>query len=213
MTDPKLQVVSTPENPTENPTGNPTENPTAYDPYAPENLRLDPSELEAISVERPITTVPVRMPGKQTYFRTRSGPEWRGNFAIIDLKDDREQYVVTAQLVPELSTEIVHKTLQLAITRAGNLFLLPLRLPGPDGRDMEWWRSMREHAKRAEERWIRVMANRENGAYDRLEGAKNLSEPEWPEGIDFWGIIRIAFRDYLIKDLNHPVIKKLRGLV
>ena len=28
----------------------------------------------------------------------------------------------------------------------------------------------------------------------------------------FWRLIEIAFKDYLVKDLNHPVVKRLRGL-
>jgi hypothetical protein len=41
--------------------------------------------------------------------------------------------------------------------------------------------------------------------------ADNLSEPEWPE-LKFWDLIKIAFKDYLITDLNHQVVKRLRGL-
>jgi hypothetical protein len=38
-----------------------------------------------------------------------------------------------------------------------------------------------------------------------------MSEPEWPD-VSFQEIIRLAFRDRLITSLNHPVIKRLRGL-
>ena len=191
-----------------------TQNPETnnLDPYAPENLRLDQSYTETVGVKKGLTTVPVRKPGKQVFFRVRPGPEWREMFPIIDLKDDREEYLVVKDLIPELATEVVHKQLCLAITRQGTLFFLPLRLPGPDGRDMEWWRSLREHAKRAETRWIRVIPNMELGAYEYLEASATLSEPEWPEGFDYWALIKIAFKDYLIANLDHPVIKRLRGL-
>jgi hypothetical protein len=202
MVDPKLQDVANPENST-----------TAdFDPYAPENLLLDMSKLEGVGVKKPLTTIPLKLPGKQAWFRTRPGEEWRGNFAIIDLKDDREQYVVPPRLLPELSTEVVYKTLQLAITRSGNLFLLPLRFPGPDGRDMAWWSSMREHAQRAETHWVRVIPNQELGAYERLEAGDKIPDPEWPTEHNFWGLVRIAFQHFLIEDLSHPVVRKLRGL-
>jgi hypothetical protein len=108
----------------------------------------------------------------------------------------------------------VHKQLCLAITRQGTLFFLPLRLPGPDGKDMGWWKSLREHAKRAEKHWIRVYANHELGAYEVLEARDKLSEPEWPspDEYPFWDLVKIAFRDYLITSLDHPVVKRLRGL-
>ena len=49
------------------------------------------------------------------------------------------------------------------------------------------------------------------GAYDVFEAGEKLSEPEWPD-LKYWDLIKIAFKDHLIADLNHPVIKRLRGL-
>jgi hypothetical protein len=183
------------------------------DPFAPENLRLDQDVLEKGGVKKLLTTIPVRKPSKQTFFRVRPGQEWREMFPIIDLKDDREEYIVVRNLVPELQTEIVYKQLCLAITRQGTLFFLPLRYPGPDGRDMEWWRSLREHAHRAEKNWIRIIANQELGAYECLQASDALSEPEWPSETEFkfWDLIKIAFREYLVTSLDHPVVKRLRG--
>jgi hypothetical protein len=87
------------------------------DPFAPENLRLSQDFAETVGVKKVLVTIPVRKPGAQDFVRVRPGPEWRENFPIIDLKDDREEFVVINPLVPELSTEIVSKTLFLAITR------------------------------------------------------------------------------------------------
>ena len=199
----ELQVVPGTENPESN----------NLDPFAPENLRLDQSYTETVGVTKPLTTIPVRKPNKQTFFRIRPGEQWREMFPIIDLKDDREEYIVTRGLVPELATEIVFKQLCLGITRQGTLFFLPLRFPGPDGKDMEWWRSLRELAVRAQTHWIRVIPNRELGAYECLQASDTLSEPEWPpENLKFWDLIKIAFKEYLITDLNHPVVQRLRGL-
>jgi hypothetical protein len=181
------------------------------DPFSPENLRLDQSFTETVAVKKLLTTIPVRKPGRQVFFRVHPNPEYRDSFPMIDLKNDREEYIVARHLVPELATELVHKQLCLAITRQGIVFFLPLRLPGPDGKDMEWWRSMREHAERAQTHWIRVIPNHEVGAYEALQAADNLSEPEWPE-LKFWDLIKIAFKDYLITSLDHPVVKRLRGL-
>jgi hypothetical protein len=69
---------------------------------------------------------------------------------------------------------------------------------------------LREHAKRAETHWIRVVSNQELGAYECLQAADTLSDPEWPT-LGFWEIIQIAFKNYLIDSLEHPVIKRLRG--
>jgi hypothetical protein len=181
------------------------------DPFDPANLRLDQSFTETVAVKKLLTTIPVRKPSRQTFFRVHPDPAYRDVFPIIDLKDDREEYIVVKSLVPELATEIVYKQLVLTITRQGTVFFLPLRLPGPDGKDMEWWRSLREHAGLAQTHWIRVVPNRDLGAYEALQAADNLSEPEWPE-LGFWELIRIAFKEYLITDLSHPVVRRLRGL-
>jgi|SRR6516162_2050772 hypothetical protein len=181
------------------------------DPFDPANLRLDQRFTETVPVKKLLTTIPVRKPSKQIFFRVHHSPEYRDVFPIIDLKDDREEYIVVRPLVAELATEIVYKQLCLAMTRQGTLFFLPLRLPGPDGKDMEWWRSLREHADRAKTRWIRVVPNQDLGAYEAIEGAKDLSEPQWPE-VGFWDLIKIAFKEFLITDINHPVVKRLRGL-
>jgi hypothetical protein len=114
---------------------------TPPDPFAPENLRLDQSYVEAAGVQKLLTTIPVKKPNRHAFFRIRPGAEWRDNFPIIELKDDQEEYIVARAMQAELSTESVSKQLRLGITRQGNLFFLPLRLPGPDGRDMEWWSS------------------------------------------------------------------------
>jgi hypothetical protein len=131
---------------------------------------------------------------------------------MIELKNEREEYIVTADLVEHLATEIVSKTLLTAITRQGTVFLWPIRLPGPDGKDLDWWRSAREAAEQATHSWVRIKANMNLGAYDIFQAESKLTEPEWPE-ISFWELVRIAFRDHLIGVLDHVVVKNLRGQV
>ena len=191
---------------TENAT-TPTNNP---DPFAPENLRLSQSFTETVGVKKLLTTIPVRKPSPQDFVRVRPGPEYRENFPIVDLKDDREEYIVTAGLVPELVGEYVTKTLFLATNRQGTLFFWPVRLPGSDGKDLDWWRSGREAAELAMQGWVRVKANMNLGAYDIFQAESVISEPEWPE-LGYWELIKIAFRDHLITTTDHPVIKRLRG--
>jgi len=114
--------------------------------------------------------------------------------------------------VPELIGEFVVKTLYLAINRQGTLFFWPARLPGPDGKDMNWWKSGREAAQLAMKDWVRVKANMNLGAYDIFKAGSVISEPEWPT-LGYWELIKIAFRDHLIDRIDHPVIKRLRGQV
>ena len=75
---------------------------------------------------------------------------------------------------------------------------------------MNWWRSGREAAVLAVDKWVRVKPNMSLGAYDIFQAESVMSEPEWPE-LGFWDLVKIAFRDHLVDRIDHPVIKRLRG--
>jgi hypothetical protein len=183
------------------------------DPFAPANLRLSQSFEETTAVKKLITMVPVRKPNSQDFVRVHAGSDFCENFPLIQLKDDNEQYVVAAKLIPELASEIVTATLYFAVNKQGVLFFWPVRLPGPDGKDFDAWRSAREAAELAKEKWVRLKWNKSLGAYDIHEALNQTAEPEWPADLDYWGLIKIAFRDHIIQELDHPVIKRLRGLI
>jgi hypothetical protein len=182
------------------------------DPFNPTNLRLSQSFVETAGVKKLLTTIPVRKPSPQDFVRVQPDPAYRENFPIIDLKDDREEYIVVADLVPELIGEFVTKTLFTAINRQGTVFFWPVRLPSPDGKNLDWWRSSRQAAELAMKSWIRVRANMNLGAYDIFQAEKKFPDPEWPQ-LGFWELIKIAFRDHLVDRIDHPVIKRLRGQV
>src|SRR5215475_2259485 len=182
----------------------------APDPFNPTNLRLSQSFIETAGVKKLLTTIPVRKPRPQDFIRVHPDPAYRENFPIIELKDEREEYIVVAELVPELMGEFVTKTLFTAINRQGTVFFWPIRLPSPDGKDLDWWRSGREAAELATKSWIRTRANVNLGAYDIFKAESVIADPEWPK-LGFWELIKIAFRDHLIDRLDHPVIKRLRG--
>ena len=189
-----------------------TEQQASPDPFNPTNLRLSQSFVETAGVKKLLTTVPVRKPSPQDFVRVHPDPAYRENFPIIELKDEREEYIVVADLVPTLVGEFVTKTLFTAINRQGTVFFWPVRLPSPDGKNLDWWRSSREAAELAMKSWIRVRANMNLGAYDIFQAASVISDPEWPQ-LGFWELIKIAFRDHLVDRIDHPVIKRLRGQV
>jgi hypothetical protein len=188
------------------------ETPPAPDPFDPANLRLSQAFTEAVAVKKLLITVPVRKPGQQDFVRVHADPAYRSDFPILEVRDEREEYIVTAGLVSALADEVVGKTLYTAINRQGTVFLWPVRLPAPDGKDLDWWRSGREAAELATKMWVRVRPNTNLGAYDifKAEASASFADPEWPE-LDFWSLIKIAFRDHLIDHFDHPVVKRLRG--
>src|SRR5262245_8040895 len=183
---------------------------TQLDPFSPENLRLSQSFTETVRVEKLLTTVPVRKPGPQDFVRVNPAAEYRDHFPLVELREEREEYIVTAGLAAELAGEFVTKTLHTAINRQGIVFFWPVRLPSPAGRDNNWWKSAREAAELATREWIRVRSNMSLGAYEIFRAESAMPEPEWPQ-LGFWDLIKIAFRDHLIDRIDHPVIQRLRG--
>jgi hypothetical protein len=142
------------------------------DPFADlASLRLDQSYTEIAGVKKRLTTVPVRKPGKQDYVRVHTTLRLMPA-ALIELKDDREMYLVAPNMVEQLTGEWFAAALFLTITSV--LFLWPVKLPGPDGRQLEWYRSAMDAAEAAQKRWIRVVSNMSLGAYDIFEGSANI---------------------------------------
>ena len=155
--------------------------------------------------------MPVRKPSPQDFVRVHSGEDYRAALAVIDLKDDHEMYIVTPPVARELPGEFVMATIYTAVNRQSVIFLWPVRLPAADGRVLEWHRSAAEAAGLAMRRWVRVKANTSLGAYEIYVAEAAFPDPEWPE-LPLQELLRIGFRDRLIDRLDHPVIKRLRGL-
>ena len=182
------------------------------DPFDLGSLRLSQDFASAVGVKKLITTVPVKKPSKEWFVRTHPDPGYRLQTAVLELKEDREIYLVSQNLWPELVNERTFspRLLVTAINRQGVLFLWPIRLPGLDGKIDDWSRSALDAANEASSQWVRVTANMGLGAYDVAIGSGLTSEPSWPE-TPFQELLRIAFRDKMISEWSHPVLQRLRG--
>jgi hypothetical protein len=180
------------------------------DPFDPVKLRLSQDFAAGQAVKKILTKVPVRKPDKQWFVRVRPGEDWRLSTAFIELKEDRELYLVDRPLVSALSAEVVPMVLFTCVTRHGVVFLWPIPLPGEDGKHNEWHRSALEAARRAESRWIRVVSNFASRGYDVFEAIGALPEPEWPD-VSFAELLKIAFGGRFIRSADHPVVRRLRG--
>jgi hypothetical protein len=187
------------------------ENTGAADPFDLDALRLDQSFLQTAGAKKLLLTVPVRKPNKQDFNRVHPGPAYRENLAVIELKDDREVYLLTPAVAQNLPNEFFMATVYTAINRQGVLFLFLVRIPGADGKILTWHTSLATAAELAMTQWVRVTANMSLGAYDITPAPAPIPDPEWPE-ISFKELLRIAFRDRLVTDLDHPLVKRLRGL-
>jgi hypothetical protein len=183
------------------------------DPFDLAALRLDQTYSDGVAVKKLITMIRVGKPQKQHFVRVHPDPDYRiAPMALLELKDDRESYLVAPALAAELSGEFTSVALFTAITRAGTLFLWPVPLPGVDGKHNPWHRSAMIAVEKVEHRWVRIVANMEAGGYDISEAAANIGEPEWPD-MPFQEMVRIAFQGRLVDRPDHPLILKLRGVM
>ncbi len=178
--------------------------------FDPARLRLSQDFSANVGVKKALITVPVRKPNRQEFVRVNPDPEYGLQTAILEIKEEREVYLVGPSLWPEMPGEIVPTQLHTAVNRQGVVFLWPIRLPGEDGRQMEWHRSLFQAAEMATKGWVKVQANMSLGAYEVFEATGNLPEPEWPNKT-LEELLEIAFKDRFIANPDHPVLRRLRG--
>ena len=176
-------------------------------------LRLDQSYADTVGVKKLLTTVPVRKPNRQEFVRVHPDPAYRLTpAAIIEVKEDREVYLVMPDMAPILPGEFSTVTLLTTINRQGTLHIWPVKLPTPEGRQNEWHRSAAEAAERAMKKWVRVTSSMSLGAYEIFEASGDLPEPVWPD-YAFEEILKIAFRDRVVDRADHPLVQRLLGIM
>src|SRR5437660_11017873 len=96
-----------------------TDSPNPFDPAA---LRLDQSYADTVGVKKLLTTVPVRKPNRQDFVRVHPDPKYRLTpAAIIELRVDREVYLVTPNMAQALPGEVATVTLCTALNLRGTL--------------------------------------------------------------------------------------------
>ena len=175
-----------------------------------ESLRVSQDFVKDSGVKKLLTTVPVRKPNRQDFVRVHHDSSYVLDTMLLNLKEERETYLVAPSFRDEIPQELTHTRLALATNRQKVLFLWQLRLPGSSGKTDAWSMSALEAYEEAKKNWVRVSANMSLGAYDIYEALGNLSDPEWPdESMD--EIVRIAFRNSFIDSYDHPVLRRLRG--
>jgi hypothetical protein len=185
--------------------------PQASDPFSNlDSLRLGQNFGEVVGVKKTITTIPVRKPSRQDFIRVHADPGYRLETAVLEVKDDREVFLVDRVLWSELMGEISPRVLFTCVNRQNVLFLWPVRRPGVDGRIDTWSSSALSAAQLAMTKWARVAANMSLGGYDVYESSGELSAPEWP-ALTFPEVLKIAFRERFISSWDHPALRRLRG--
>jgi hypothetical protein len=185
---------------------------SAPNPFDPDALRLNQTFAEKAGVKKLRTTVPVRRPNPQDFFRVCPDLSYRLSPAgIIELKEERETYLVAPTMAKELQGEYAAATLFTAITRQDVLFIWPVKLPGPDGKSNPWHQSAAKAVECATSCWIRMKSNMYLGAYETFEATGNYPDPDWSMLPPFQELLEIAFRGRIIGTPDHEVVRRLQG--
>jgi hypothetical protein len=186
-------------------------NTTIPDPFDPTRFRLRQDFGATVGVKKVVNVIPVARPGGHDFFRVHPEQAFRLDVPIIELKEEREVYLVAPEMLAGLPGLVKPRTLFTTISRQGVLRLWPVAFPEADGRRNDWARSAVDAADHAMRRWVRLVANMSLGAYEIYEAQGQLPEPEWPD-LAFGEMLKIAFRDRIIDRPDHPVVQRLQGL-
>ncbi len=174
------------------------------------SLRLSQDFHSQVGVKRALVRVPVRKPHRQEFVRVRDDAAVRLETGLLELKEDREFYLLAPEVRDQMPGDWVPVRLVTGITRQGVIFLWPLRLPDPDGRANSWHETGMQAAAMAHRQWVKVVADMSLGGYQVYTAVGELPEPDWPD-FEFQRLLAVAFRDRFIRDLDHPVITRLLG--
>jgi hypothetical protein len=174
-------------------------------------LRKQQDQVGTITLVNRLANIPVRKPRKQEFFRTMDKPGHSLETRILEVNNtEHESYLIAPHLQPELEGEATPVILTPCINRQGELFLWPVKSYSADGRRNKWTESTLEAAKLAKSKWVRITANMNKGEYDVIVAEGDIPSPKWPE-IAFDKLINIAFKGHYITDIDHEVLRELRG--
>lgn len=177
-------------------------------------LRLNSDLQDSVGVKKAIIHIPVRKPTRQEFVRVHPDENMRMPIAVIELKEERETYLVLPEIAQEMPGDVAQKLVMTAINRQGVLFLWPVNLDLDETRFRrnQWNESASIAANMATKGWVKVAANMSLGSYEVFQARTNLPEPEWPD-LSFQEIIKTAFSGSIISSTDHPVIKRLLGAI
>ena len=96
-----------------------------------EKLRLSPEDTGGLGSKKVLTTVPVRRPGKQEFFRCHPDETMTLTAMLFVDSEDGEAYFVAPGMrnCDVLANQVKPTLLQLAVLRSGVLIIWPLTLP------------------------------------------------------------------------------------
>jgi hypothetical protein len=182
------------------------------DPFAPDTYKVPQSLDAAAGVKKHLTELSVRTPDKSWWVRRHPDPQYSLSAWVIEMKEERENYLVLPPLWPPLVGEACFKpkTFYLAVNMQGRPFLWGVRRPADDTKEPDrWMRAPLEAVRLAKDQWTRITWNEDTKQHD-VATSKSTAEPEFPD-LPMRDLLELAFKGFVIDSLDHPVVRRLRG--
>src|SRR5262249_49352231 len=124
----------------------------------------------------------------------------------------KEQYLITPAVArhPDLAMERAMRRARLyrCINRAGEIFLWPVKMAGPDGKLDRWNSDAHIIAEQATKQWVRMRPGESTYVKTTCSPEAGVPEPNWPT-MSFEEVMQLALRDRVITSVDHPVLQKL----
>ena len=186
-----------------------------HDPFDPAQFRA-PNTLDGSGdgIRREFTQIRIGKPKKSSFFRSHADPTYRLPVNIIEYDSGmmKEEFLVMPTVTEALVEETKPKLLVLCVDKMGTPFLWLAPRQAEDGfqRTNLWNTSKLEALILSETKWVRMSSNMAEGAYT-IHTSSSDSEPDWPD-LPLSELIKLGFgEERVIRDMNHPVVKRLLG--
>lgn len=181
-------------------------------PFDPKRLAVSHTGGETFAVKRVHNVIAVRKPNPKEWVRAHQSEEFQVPVAVIEDNDNGVTYIVTPEIATEFSSDVKLVGLCLAVNRQGSPFFWKYPLPDSEGRENLWNISHREAIAAARNDWVKMVSNRNLGAYECHIAAGVNSDPQWPD-LNLQQLLEIAFRGRLISSNDHILLRQIRGEV
>lgn len=183
---------------------------SAPNPFDPKRLAVKLTGGEQFGSKKLLTIVPARKPNPKEWVMAHPSDDYCLIAGIIEDAEGGQPYIVTPEVAEAHPGEIKQVELRLAVNRQGTVFLWKYPAQDPDGRENFWNTSHRTGVEEAKKGWVRMISNRNLGAYEIHTAPSIDTAPKWPEQ-SFQELLEIAFKDRLIADEDHILLRQLRG--
>jgi hypothetical protein len=179
-------------------------------------FRISQNYAQRLGVKPPVGVIGVEdKPPRDNFIRCH--PTLQFPTKLIELREGEnrgEKYLVEPELwhhLDDIEPTFVPRLLVLSITGPGLLFFWAIKTSSSSTLGSEWTESKLDAANKALTQWVRVFPNMKKFQYEIWPADPGAyPEPEWPD-LTMDRALDIAFKNRVIKDMDHVVMKQLRG--